>query len=255
MSWSRCSRALVVAAFLLTAAVVPAAAVSTNTDGVPDETKVGSEVTATYTFSELYTDYESWTLNGETELSGVTWTVRKLDQAGNQISQNSYDGATFNESVDIGEDTAQVVVRVRGTTPEVNNFTYSPAEQYALATFRLQRQGGTDQQITGDQVHHFTEESKEARDEIESAQVAVNGTSNEQAQRSLNNAISAYNGENFGLAVELANEAESQAQQAQQSQNTTQLLIYAGIGIVVLLLVVGGIAYYRSQQDTYDKLR
>jgi hypothetical protein len=256
MSWSRCSRALVVVALLLTAVVVPAAAVSTNKDGVPEETKAGSEVTATYTFTELYTDFESWTLHGSTELQGVTWTVRKLDQAGNQISQNSTDGATFDESVDIGEDTAKVVVRVRGTAPNVENFSYDPAEQFTLARFQLRRQGGTNQRITADEAHHFTAESKEARDEIASAQQAIDDAGgNQQAEQTLSNAISAYNAGNFGNAVDLANQAEQRASKAKQSQNTTQLLIYAGIGVVVLLLVVGGFAYYRSQQDTYDKLR
>lgn len=256
MSWSRCSKALVVALLLLTAAVVPAAAVSTSRDGVPDESSVGSEVSATYTFTDLYTDFESWSLRGSTELSNVTWTVRKLDQAGNQISQNSYDGATFNESVDISEDTARVVVRVRGTTPPVENFSYDPAEQYTLGRFQLRRQGGTNQRISADQVHHFTQDSKEARNEIESAQQTIDDAGgNQQAEQTLSNAISAYNAGNFGNAIDLANQAEQRANRAKQSQNTTQLLLYGGLGVVVLLLVVGGFAYYRSQQDTYDKLR
>ncbi|WP_255197283.1 DUF4398 domain-containing protein [Halorarius litoreus] len=256
MSWSRCSKALVVSLLLLTAAVVPAAAVSTSKDGVPDETAEGSEVTATYRFTELYSEFETWTLNGRTELSDVTWTVRKLDQAGNQINQTSYDGASFNESVDIGQDTAEIVVRVRGTAPTVENFTYDPAEQFTFARFQLRRQGGSNQQITADETHHFTEESKEARDEIESAQQAIDAAGgNQQAEQTLANAISAYNAGNFGNAVDLANQAEQRANQAQSSQNTTQLLLYGGIGLVVLLLVIGGLAYYRSQQDTYDKLR
>lgn len=255
MSWSRCSRALVVVAFLLTAAVVPALAVSTSADGVPAESQVGSEVSATYTFTELYSDYESWTLHGETNLTDVTWTVRKYDQAGNQLSQNSYDGASFDSSVDISENTAEVVVRVRGTTPEVENFSYAPAQSYTLARFQLRREGGATQPLTGDEVMHYTEQSKPAREAIDAAADAVNGTSDEQARRSLNNAISAYNGENFELAIELATEAQAQAKQARQSRNTTQLIIYAAVGVVVLLLVVGGFYYYRAQQDTYDKLR
>lgn len=256
MSWSRCSKALVVALLLLTAAVVPAAAISTNEDGVPDESRAGSEVSATYTFTELYTDFESWTLRGSTELEGVTWTVRKLDQAGNQLSQTSYDGATFDESVDISNDTARVVVQVRGTVPEVDNFSYDPAEQYTFASFQLRRQGGTNQRITADQVHHFTEASRDARAEIDAAQQAIDAAGgNQQAEQTLSNAISAYNAGNFGNAADLANQAEQRANRAQQSQNTTQMLVFAGIGVVVLLLVVGGFAYYRSQQDTYDKLR
>ncbi|WP_255148685.1 hypothetical protein [Halorarius halobius] len=255
MSWSRCSKALAVASLLLIAAVAPVAAVSTSADGVPSESQVGSEVSGTYEFTDLYSDYETWTLHGETNLTGVTWTVRKLDQAGNQISQNSYDGQSFNSSVDISENTAKVVVRVRGTTPEIANFTYDPAQQYTFARFQLLRTGGSNQQITDTSVDYYTNSSKMARQEIRAAADVVEASGSSQAETTLGNAISAYNGQNFELAVELANEAESQAQQAQQSQNTMQLLLYAGIGLVVLLLVVGGVYYYRSQQDDYDKLR
>lgn len=256
MSWSRCFSTLVVSFLLLTAAVVPAAAVATSKDGVPEESKVSTETSATYTFDNLYTDYESWTLHGETNLTGVTWTVRKLDQAGNQVSQQSYDGGEFNESVDISENTATVEVTVRGTVPEIQNFSYAPDEQFTFARFQLLRNGGSQQEISTDRVHHYTEESKEARAELNDARQTIDAAGGDaKAEKTMNNAISAYNGENFGLAVELANEAASQAEQSQASQNRMQLLLYGAAGLLALLLVVGGIAYYRSQQDNYDKLR
>lgn len=254
MNLNRCSKALVATLLVLTAAVVPAAAVSTSSDGVPDEAQVGEEVSATFTLNELYTDFESWTLHGETNLTDVTWTVRKLDQAGNQVSQNSYDGAEFNESVDIEEDTATIEVEVRGTAPAVNNFTYEPEEQFRLASFELLRQGGTQQAISETNVHHFTERSKEARQAIENASAAVAEADSNEAEASLSDAIEAYNNAEFGSATTFANNAEQQAEQAQTAQSRNQLILYAVAALLVIAVLVGAVLYWRSQQDSYDKL-
>ncbi|MFB6116898.1 hypothetical protein [Halosegnis sp.] len=256
MSWSRCSKAFITVLFVLAAAVGPVAAVSTSAEGVPQEAQVGDEVTATYTFTDLYTDYESWTLHGKTNMTNVTWTVTKFDQAGNQLSQQSYDGAEFGEAVDISEDTAEVRVRVRGTVPTIENFSYDPAEEFTLARFELRREGGAQQDITATSVHHYTNESAEARTTIEEAQSAIETASGDaEAEQTLRNAIEAYNSESFGLAVELANEAKTQAEQAQNTRNRNQLILYAVGGLVVLGLVVGSGVYLRSRGDDYDKLR
>jgi len=254
MNWNRCSKALVATLLVLTAAVVPAAAVSTSSDGVPDEAQVGNEVSATFTLTELYTDYESWTLHGETNLTGVTWTVRKLDQAGNQVSQTSYDGGEFNESIDIEEDTAEVEIQVRGTTPEVRNFTYEPEQRFLFASFELLRQGGAQQDISETSVHYYTEDSKEARQAIENASAAVEGAGDSEAEATLEDAIEAYNNEEFGSATTFANNAEQQAQQAQNAQSRNQLILYAVAALLVVALFVGVVLYWRSQQDSYDKL-
>lgn len=256
MNLSRCSRALVAALLLVSVAAGAAAAVEADAEGVPSDARVDSEVTATYTFTDLYSDYESWTLHGETNLTTVTWTVKQEDQAGNQLSQNSYDGGSFNESVNIEDDTARVVVTVRGTVPEVGNFTYEPREEFLLASYELVREGGTRQAITEDRTHHYTNESKRAREEIEQARTAIDEAGgDQQAEKTLSNAIDAYNGEQFGLAVELANEAEQQAQQKQSVQSRNELLMYGGAGLLALLVIVGGVYYWRSRQDDYDKLR
>lgn len=254
MNWNRCSKALVATLLVLTAAVVPAAAVSTSSEGVPDEAQVGNEVSATFTLTELYTDYESWTLHGETNLTEVTWTVRKLDQAGNQVSQTSYDGGEFNESIDIEEDTAEVEIQVRGTTPEVRNFTYEPEQRFLLASFELLRQGGTQQDISETRIHYYTEDSKEARRAIENASATVESAGDSEAEATLTNAIEAYNNEEFGSATTFANNAEQQAQQAQNAQSRNQLILYAVAALLVVALLVGLLLYWRSQQDSYDKL-
>ncbi|MFC7176078.1 hypothetical protein [Halosegnis marinus] len=255
MSWSRCSKAVVAALLVLTAAVAPVAAVSTSSEGVPQEAQVGDEVSATYTFTDLYTDYESWTLRGETNLTGVTWTVRELDQAGNQVSQQSYDGGSFNESVALSDDTARVVVEVRGSAPEVENFTYDPAEEFVLADFSLVRDGGTQQSITTSRVHHYTEASNEARTAIESAQAAIdNAGGDDEAEATLEDAVEAYNNEEFGSATTFAENAEQQAQQAESTQSRNQLILYGVAALLVVAVLVGAVLYWRSRGDSYDKL-
>lgn len=251
MNLSRCFEALVVALLVLSVVAGQAAAVETQSDGVPDEAEVGSEVTATYTFTGLYTDYEEWTLHGETNLTNVTWTVRQLDQADNQVRQNSYDGRSFDESVSLDSDTAKVVVKVTGNVPAVENFTYDPPQQFLLADFQQTRRGGASDDITASEVHHFTQESAETRTDIDDAAQAVEGSGSEDAQRTLENAIEAYNGKQFQLASNLAEDAKQKANKSK----STQMLLFGGLGVVALLLVLAGIYYWRSQQDSYDKLR
>lgn len=251
MNLSRCSRALVAALLLVSVVAGTVAAVNDEAEGVPSDARVGSEVTATYTFTDLYSDYESWTLHGETNLTDVTWTVRELDQAGNQVDQNSYDGASFDEDVSLDSDTATVEVKVTGTVPAVENFTYDPPQRFRFASFAQTRQGGASEQITEDRVHHYTNESKQAREAIDEAAAAVEGSGSGDAQNALNNAIAAYDKSNFELARDLASEAENKASQSKQ----TQMLLFGGLGVVALALVVGGVYYWRQQRDTYDKLR
>jgi len=254
MNSSRCFKTLVAIVLVLTAVVAPVAAVSTSTQDVPDETQVGDEVSATVTVTELYSEYESWTLHGETNLTDVTWTVRKLDQAGNRVSQTSYDGKTFNESVNIENDTARIEIQIRGTTPAVRNFSYEQKEQFLLSGFELLRQGGTQQDISQTRVHYFTEDSKTARQAIERASATVEDSGDSEAEATLSDAIEAYNDEEFGSATTFAANAETQAQQAQNTQNRNRLLVYAVATLLVIALFVGGVLYWRSQQDSYDKL-
>lgn len=247
--------ALLIVSALLFAAVTPAAAVSASGENVPDEAMVGEKVSATFTLTELYTDYESWTLEGETDLRDVTWTVKQFDQAGNQVSQQSYDGQSFNESVSLDSDASEIRVRVTGTVPEVTEFSYDPEQSFTVASFTLVRQGGTQQALDDYSTHHFTAESKQARQAIDEAAAAVDGVDNQQAQNQLNRAIEAYNNGNFDLALDLAQDAEQTARQAEQSRQRTQLALYGGLGVLALVAVFGGVYYWRSQQDTYDKLR
>lgn len=252
---SRLATALVATVLALAVATPVVAAVSVSPDGVPDEAEQGTDLEARFTLTELYTDYESWTLEGETDLREVTWTVQQFDQAGNQVSQQSYDGQSFNESVSLDSDASEIRVRVTGTVPEVTEFSYDPEESFTVAAFTLVRQGGTQQALDGYSTHHFTAESKQARQAIDEAGAAVDGVDNQQARNQLNRAIEAYNNGNFDLAIDLAEDAEQTARQAERSRQRTQLALYGGLGVLALVVVFGGVYYWQSQQDTYDKLR
>lgn len=262
MNSNRCSKlfALLLATLLVVSAVGPAAAMSASASGAPEKAKVGSDVTTTFTIQKPFSDYDSWTLNGTTDLSDVTWTVKLYDQGGEKIGQKSYDGQSFDHSL-AKSDAYEVKVKVQGTVPEVTNFTYDPAQSLLLAELTQVRQGGSSEAIADPWTFRpYTEESAEARSAIENAEGTIedaeeSGASVSDAESTLSDAVSAFDGENFGLATDLAGKAEDSASSSQQSNQQTQMLLYGGIGLLALVLVVGGLFWYRNQQDDYDRLR
>lgn len=263
MNSNHCSKllTLLLAATLVVSAVGPAAALSASASGAPSEAKVGSDVTTTFTIEKPFSEYDSWTLNGTTELTGVTWTVKLYDQGGSKIGQSSYDGQSFDHSLE-NSDAYEVEVTLKGTVPEVTNFTYEPAQSRLLAELHQVRQGGNSEVIADPWTFRpYTEKSQQARTAIEDAKSAIedaqeSGASVSEAERSLSDAISAYNGESFDLAIDLADKAEQKAESAQQSNKQTQMLLYGGVGLLALVAIVGGALWYRSQnQDDFDKLR
>mgnify|MGYP006271253037 FL=1 len=257
---SRCFKLLVACLVLLAAVAAPAAAVSVGDSAVPEEAAVGEQVSATVTLDELYKNpqLESWTLQGETNLTDVTWTVTTYDQTGSKLDQQSADGANMSADVAAADDVSEVKVKVTGTVPEVTNYSYDPAQQFLLMSLTQARDGGSSTEIETWQTHHYTEESASAREALDEAESAVESADSQQAEKTLTNAVSAYNNANgaegFDLATELANEAQSQAESAEQSDQTMQLALYAVGGLLVVGLLVGGFVWYRSQQDSYDKL-
>ncbi|WP_440007750.1 hypothetical protein [Halomicrococcus sp. SG-WS-1] len=265
MNSTRCSRlaTLVVAAALVLSAVAPAAAISVSKDGVPGEAKVGSEVSGSVTLTELYGDYEQWTLRGETELKDVTWTVTTFDQAGNQKSKQSYDGQSFNHSLSLDSGVSEVKLTVKGTVPEVESYTYDSRPAFTFAELTQVRQGGNSNTFRTVSVDHYTEKSKQARNAIGDAEQAIDdapsGADTADAESSLDDAVTAYKAGNFQLATDLAGKAEESAntaaKEAQQSQQRTTLLMYGGVAVVLLLVVGGGVYWYRSQQQNTSKLR
>ena len=256
-SWNRFSKLALACLFVLSVATVPAAAVSVGDSTVTSDAEVGTEVTATATLNELYQNpsLEEWTLAGSTELTDVTWTVVYYDQTGAKVGQESYDGQSFSGAQVVADDgTSEVEVRVTGTAPQVEDYTYDPAQSFTVMALEQTREGGSTNEIDTWTATHYTRESREARNAIDDAASTVEEVNDEEAERRLGNAIEAYDGEEFTLAADLAGQAEERAQQTQQSNQRMQLILYAVGGLVIVGLLVGGFLYWRSQQSSHDKL-
>jgi len=259
MNSSRYSKLALVALLLAVVAAGPAAAVSVSGDAVPSEAEVGSTVDVTYTLEELYTNYDQWSLAGETELEAVTWTVTTYDVGETQIAREEYTGQSFSHGIAKSDDVAEVTVRVQGTVPEQSNWSYDPAQKMLLASFTEAQNGGSQTTLQESELRPYTADSQAARTAIEDANSAISdaedaGVNADDAQSLLDNAVSAYNAGNFGNAQDLAANAQDEAAAAQQSSERTSTLLIIG-GVVLVLAVLAGLVYwYLQNRETYDKL-
>jgi hypothetical protein len=221
----------------------------------PAEAQVGEEITVSATITDVYETADQWRLNGTTELRNVTgWTVTKVTPSG-ETNTTQFDGATDFEVAITGEENIDHInVTITGDVPPVEQFSYDPPQSFVAANFdRIQ--GNNVNDIETITVHHYTNESKQARQLIDEAIAAVNDTSSNDAQSDLDSAISAFENKNFPNAKDLSQSAIDAAESAEQSQQTTQLILYGVGALVVLALLGGGVYYWRSQQESYDKLR
>jgi len=254
------SSKLALAAVLLALVVAgPAAAISTS-GAAPSDAAVGSTMDVTYTLEEpLYENYNEWTLAGETGLESVTWTVTTYGVGDDEIEQTSYTGQSFTNPVSKAAGVAKVTVRVQGTVPTWSNWSYDPSQSLTVASFEETQEGGSTETILTSTSRPYTEESQAARTAIEDAQATIDaaagaGTDVSEAESLLSNAVSAYDAGNFGNAQDLADDAGSAAESAQQSSQLTSTLMLVGGGVVVLAVIVGGVYWYLSNRETYDKL-
>ena len=256
---NHCS-SLLVGLLVLAALAAPAAAVSVGDADVPSEAKVGSQVTATVTLDSLYQNpqLEAWELRGSTDLTDVSWTVQYYDQTGSKVDQESFTGENFSGAqVNADDGVSEVRVKVTGTVPEVTEFSYDPAQKFVVLSLTRAQDGGASAEIDAWTARHYTQESAEARAALDGARSAIDGASGAntaEAEKTLSQAVRAFENGDFGLAVDLATEAESKATAAEKSSQTRQTLFYAGGGALALAVVAGGVFWWRSQQDGYDKL-
>ena len=259
MNWSRSSSATLVLVALLLVAVVPAAGVTISGDASPSTVEVGEQQDVTYTVEDLYTDYDSYQLSGETDLTAVTWTVTTYDQTGAKIEQQQYNDQAFQHPITADDDVSSVEVRLQGTTPNWSVWQYDPPQELTVAAFAQSQEGGASNEIETFTARPYTAESQSARTAIDDANEAIDaadaaGASTDEAEALVNNAISAYENGNFENAEDLASQAETNANSATQSAERTDLLLLVGGVIVVLALVAGGIYWYLQQRETYDRL-
>ncbi|MFB6112571.1 MAG: hypothetical protein ABEJ58_00545 [Halodesulfurarchaeum sp.] len=259
MNWSRYSNVAVALLVLVSVAAVPVAAVSVSADNAPNAVQVGATQDVTFTFTDLYTNYDQWTLKGHTDLKQVTWTVTTYDLGGAQLRQVQYNAQNFSHPISKSEDVAKVTVRLQGTTPQWSDWSYKPPQNLTLARFAEVQQGGASSVLETYSARPYTTASQQARNAISQAQAAIDearaaGANTEEASSLIDNAISAYNNGNFQNAENLANQAQNKAQASMQSTQRRSMLLYAGAGIVGLLVVIGLVYWYLQQRDTYDKL-
>jgi len=256
MSWIRSSKGATLVALLalLLAVAGPAGALTVTDETDFQESRVGETVSTTVVIDDPFTENEQWTLRGVTELENVSWTVSVLDQ-GNQLNQTVYGEQTFEQELALDNGGDQIELELTGTTPAVENYTYDPPQSYVLWEL-VSITGSSESTLNATSVHHYTNDSDDARNDIDDAVAAINESGgNAEAQDTLNSSISSYDNGNFQNARDLASDAQNQAESAQQSQQQTQTLIYAAVAVVVLALVGGGIYYWRSNQGPESKLQ
>ncbi|MFB6108142.1 MAG: hypothetical protein ABEJ82_04765 [Haloplanus sp.] len=262
-NWNRSSKVALATLLVVLAATVPAAAVSVGGEDVPNSAESGTQITATVTLDTLYQNpqLESWQLAGETDLTKVSWTVIYYDQTDSKVGQDEFTGQEFSGANIVADDgTAKVEVRITGTVPAIEDFSYDPPQQFLLMDLTQTQQGGASNDIDSWQVHHYTQRSQSARQAIDDAAAAIDdaeasGANPQAAKSDYQNAVAAYNDGSFDVATNLAQSASQEAKKAKQGAQTQQTAIYAVGGLVVLaILAGGGYLWWRSQQDDYDKL-
>jgi DNA-binding protein YbaB len=257
MSWIRSSKsaALVVLLALSLTAVGSAGAISVAPGDAPEEVRVGETVTTTVTIEDPFVDMpDQWTLQGSTELENVSLTVTVLQQ-GDQVDQTVYGEQSFEQELDASNGGDTIEVEITGDAPAVSNYTYEPRETFTLYEL-ASMQGSSTSELNASEVHHYTNASRDARLAIEDAEAAINETGgNSEAEAQRDRAVSAYENSNFDNAESLAGDAQSQAEQAQQSAEQTQTLLMGAGALLVVLLVGGGIYYWRANQDEPTKLQ
>jgi hypothetical protein len=242
MSWIRSSKAAALGVLFVVAlaAVGTATAVTVQADD-PEPMAVGSSVEYTATVQEPFRDApDQWALEGETELGNATWTVQVTAQ-GDPVTTEDYQGQSFSHDLDSATGATEIEVTVSGDVRSIGEYDYDDYAEENFTLAALSRGAGAElDTIT---ATRYTEESREARQAIDSAIEAVGGTND-----AIERAISSYNNGNFENAIGLAEDAQSGAQSG-------QLLLYAVIAVVVLAVVGGGVYYYRQQQDQGYKLQ
>jgi len=255
MNWTHYSRLLVSVLIGILFIGGIAGAVSLTQEGFGGS-EIGSDVIFEATIEELYVadsnPIEVWTLRGESDLERVTWTIKEINAANKEISASKkvYTGAFFHHGVDLDSSVVKLSIEIAGTVPEVTEWKYNPINEVKVAEFHQVRLGGTSESIGIINTTQHTIQSKTARDAIELAEssiVIVGG--DKDAEKTLENSISAYNVGNFVNSNDLAVQAgEKAAITGEESKRNKNLISIFG-AIVILGIGIGILAWYRSTQN------
>lgn len=262
---------------MVVAAAAPAVAVTVDESDVPPEAEVGEQISASFHLTELYQEpnWDPWTLQGETELNNVTWTLTYVDAGGSEFDTVSHDGQNFEQpEISADNEIMEVHVEVTGDVPDVEEYTYPDEEKFLVAELmQVRGEEGAHEEIGTWESHHFTVTdetagdatpgSQEVRQALDAAQSEIDaakdaGAEPDNAEQSLQSAISSYENGDFENALSQAERAQGEAEEAREdveaSEQRTQLLMFGGAAVVILALAGGGFWWWRQQQDDYDKL-
>lgn len=240
-------------ALLAVSAAIPApvAAVSATAEDASKGAQVGENVSATFTLTDLYTGApKAWQLRGATELENVTWTVTAYGLDDRQLATRSFSGSSFRTPVRAAENVSRLEVSVTGTAPAVENFTYRPREQFALASLARERNGTSRTVIKNWSAHHYTKESRSARRTLHAARTAVEKEGDDELTEQMGFAVSAYRNENFALATDIATDAK---ETAERPDYPVELLSGLFLGGIVVALGTAGVRSYRTRRHEDDR--
>lgn len=251
MNSTHSSKAIALGVLLaLSLATVGTAAALSVSGTAPGPAENGTQVSMTATIQSPFADApDQWTLRGETDLTGATWTVEALDQRGSVVTRGDGSGPNVTQALDFANGATTVNVTVTGNVPTPTTYNYGniSAENYTVMALVHDDGDAIDRTWRS---HRYTEDSLAARNAIDEAGAAVeeaDGAGNDDLEA----AIDAYNAENFDNAESLANSA---LETAEQSQGGLPIVLIGG-ALVVLVAVGGGIYYWRSQQGDDYKLQ
>jgi flagellar basal body-associated protein FliL len=264
MSWTRCSEGVVVGVLVVVvlAAAGTGAALSFDDENVPAEAEVRSEQTYSVTVTELFsaenTDLpDQWTLQATTEFDDAEISITSQDVADNTVNQTSVENDEATLTVRQADGINRVVVEVSGRVPAVDTYSYADrsVENFSVLEFTRVQDGSEFTLADGEaewNVHRFTTDSKNARQAIDSANDAIDSSTDSDAQDRLDEAISFYDNGEFGNAVTAAEDAESTAT---SDSNLSQILLIVGGVVVVVAVLGGGVYLWQSRQQDTSKLQ
>jgi rubrerythrin len=262
MNSTHSSKAVVLGVLLAVAfaAVGTAGAITiSGFSDAPESAQVGQEVTVEAELTELYGDEvpdDDWILSGETELEDPDWTVIVRDAGGAEVARTDATNETFNQVIEREANHVRVEVSITGSVPEMSEFNYeetSVEEAVAMELSQLTESGDASELPDGTHtVQRYNEDSQAARQAIDSAMEAAEEADNDDARDRVDDAITFYNNGEFESAIDAADDAESTAQGAEQTQ---QLLLIGGAVVVVVAILGGGLYYWRQNQQDTSKLR
>ena len=222
----------------------PAGAVSATANGTPDGARVGENVSATVVLDDLYTEAPTaWRLHADTELRNVTWTVTAAGLDGSTLATRSFRGRSFDTPVRAAQNVSELTVRVRGTAPPVENFTYQPREEFALAALARGRNGSR-VAIADWSAAHYTPESRSARRTLNATQAAVAEDGSDDLEERFGFAVMAYRNESFGLSNAIASDVKTTAE---RPDYPVAFLSGLFLGAIAVGLGAAGLRSYRER--------